>query len=103
MKFKCPKCGSLNTTVTDYDTLDKNLKQEQMNTLRCESSIELSPGDWAKIIVAIIHAAAAIIKAIIDWWAKKNTQPKKEKNFFIVCKDCHTISKLDDKTYKDAR
>ena len=99
MKFKCPKCGSLNTTVTDYDTLGKNLESKQMNASR----IELPPDAWAKIIAAVIAAATDVIKAIIDWMAKKNTQPKKEKKFFIVCKDCHTLTKLDEKTYEEAR
>ena len=94
MKFKCPKCGSLNTTVTDYDALDKVLSTAQKNKLDCEFCVTIPPDAWAKIIEAIIKAAEAIIVAIIEWQAKKNTQPKKEKNFFVVCKDCHTVSKL---------
>ena len=101
MQIKCPKCGSLNTKVTNYDTLDKNLSREQMNCLIIESKCELDSTDWVKIIVAIISTAGTILKAIIDWMAKKNTQPK-EKGFYIACEDCHTISKLDDKTYKNA-
>ena len=103
MQFKCPKCGSLNTKVTDYDTLDKNLSREQMGRLETENMCELDPSDWVKIIVAIIAALGAIVKSIIDWMAKKDTQPKKEKKLYIACEDCHTISKLDEKTYKDAR
>lgn len=103
MQFKCPKCGSLNTKVTDYDTLDKNLTREQMAFLNAYKSCALEPSEWAKIIVAIITAVGEILKAIIDWMAKKNTQPKKEKKLYIACEDCHTISKLDEKTYEDAR
>ena len=100
MSFKCPKCGSLNTTVTDYDTLDKNLSPEQKKVLLCKKMMKIKPDDWVKIILAIITAAGAIIGKVIDWMAKKDTKPK---NYYIVCKDCHTVSKLDDKTYQDAR
>lgn len=103
MQFKCPKCGSLNTKVTDYDTLDKNLSREQMARLNAYQCCALEPSEWAKIIVAIITAVGEILKAIIDWMAKKNTQPKKERKLYIACEDCHTISKLDEKTYEDAR
>ncbi len=100
MTVKCPKCGSLDTKIADYNDLAKVLNSVQCHVLSssgviCKEEIDI---DWTKIWGAIIAALAAIISTILGKLLGKE-KPKKE--LYIVCNSCHQITKLDGKTYNN--
>ncbi|MCQ2378640.1 MAG: hypothetical protein MJ016_05445 [Victivallaceae bacterium] len=109
MKVKCPKCGSLDTVVLTKEQIDKApfssaQKKEILSLVPATQNgqtgsgfcyFEISDVDWDKVLDWILKIIGAVTAVVKLWKALKDLFKREKQEHFIVCNNCHTVSKAD--------